>query len=232
MSQEKNSPAFKPLSPTPSQNLLDFDDWLPKLLNFDWSKFEEEDGDLSNPEVSNNYEETGNELETVTENEQNINIKEEAEAENDPNTESNELHSNKKAKTSENTSITTSSSNSLPKKYVRSKTRRKRNQVDMRAFLGYPQKQAAEILNIPSSTLHKRWKSATKKKWPFRSVAKLYSRIKTLEENLPYATDKRNEIVASLEACKKELYEEIGPEPIWINTTLINETNNPTTKSN
>ena len=58
--------------------------------------------------------------------------------------------------------------------------------VDITPFLNMPQSEAARRLNIPSSTLSKRWKEAVStRKWPWRSVSKIDREIMALLHNLP-----------------------------------------------
>jgi hypothetical protein len=58
--------------------------------------------------------------------------------------------------------------------------------VDITEYLSYPQAQAAKKLDIPCSTLSKRWSEAVRgRKWPFRTVARLDKEILTLLHNIP-----------------------------------------------
>jgi hypothetical protein len=57
---------------------------------------------------------------------------------------------------------------------------------DITELLNLPQIEAARRLNIPMSTLSKRWKEAVRvRKWPHRQVAKLDKEIMTLLHNIP-----------------------------------------------
>jgi len=57
--------------------------------------------------------------------------------------------------------------------------------LDVTPYLNMPQKDAATRLNIPTSTLSKRWKDAVKqRKWPYRIVSKLDREIMVLLQNI------------------------------------------------
>jgi len=57
---------------------------------------------------------------------------------------------------------------------------------DITELLNLPQIVAAKRLNLPMSTLSKRWKEAVRiRKWPYRQVAKLDKEIMTLLHNIP-----------------------------------------------
>lgn len=57
---------------------------------------------------------------------------------------------------------------------------------DITDLLNLPQVEAARRLNLPMSTLSKRWKEAVRiRKWPYRQVAKLDKEIMTLLHNIP-----------------------------------------------
>jgi len=58
--------------------------------------------------------------------------------------------------------------------------------VDVTPYLDLSQNEAAKKLNIPSSTLSKRWREATVgRKWPYRNIAKVEKEIQTLLKNAP-----------------------------------------------
>lgn len=100
-------------------------------------------------------------------------------------------------------------------------TKKTRHVVDMREYLHLPQKEVASMLGIPSSTLHKRWKKSTDKKWPYRFISKLQIKIKTLEEN--YSVSKSIEFKSLIEKNRLNLKNEIGVNPIWIKTSVVDE---------
>jgi len=57
--------------------------------------------------------------------------------------------------------------------------------MDIAPFVTFPQYEAAKKLNIPSSTLSKKWKDATvNRKWPYRTLAKIDKEIKTIMHNI------------------------------------------------
>lgn len=82
--------------------------------------------------------------------------------------------------------------------------------IDVSILLRYPQKKAAEILNIPNSTFSQKWRDATnKRKWPFRTVTKLDKSIQTLTQNLPHSQNcKYNEMKSNLELLLLQRAEE------------------------
>lgn len=60
------------------------------------------------------------------------------------------------------------------------------NYTDITEYLNMPQNEAAKRLNIPTSTLSKRWKEAVvNRKWPYRTVCKIDKEIMTLLHNIP-----------------------------------------------
>lgn len=99
--------------------------------------------------------------------------------------------------------------------------KKNRNLVDIREFLHRPQKEVAKLLNIPSSTLHKRWKKSTNKTWPYRAISKLNIRLRTLEEN--YKLTKIIAMETQINDCRRDLLNEIGIDPIWIKTTIVKD---------
>jgi len=72
--------------------------------------------------------------------------------------------------------------------------------LDVSILLGFSQRKAAKILNIPNSTFSKRWRQATNnRKWPYRLVAKLDRTIQTLIQNIPHShCEKAQEMKDSL----------------------------------
>lgn len=57
--------------------------------------------------------------------------------------------------------------------------------MDIAPFVTLPQHEAAKRLNIPSSTLSKKWKDATvNRKWPYRTLAKIDKEIATIMHNV------------------------------------------------
>lgn len=90
---------------------------------------------------------------------------------------------------------------------------RKQEFVDITQYLNMPQTDAAKQLNIPSSTLSKRWKEAVRKrKWPYRMVCKLDKEIMTLLHNVP--KDQQNlppEIESALGVLLKQRQEQLRP---------------------
>ena len=61
---------------------------------------------------------------------------------------------------------------------------------DITDLLNLPQIEAAKKLDMPMSTLSKRWKEAVRfRKWPYRQVAKLDKEIMTLLHNIPSRTE-------------------------------------------
>eukprot|EP01130_Rhizamoeba_saxonica_P018823 TRINITY_DN9565_c0_g1_i1.p1 TRINITY_DN9565_c0_g1~~TRINITY_DN9565_c0_g1_i1.p1 ORF type:complete len:308 (-),score=74.74 TRINITY_DN9565_c0_g1_i1:161-1084(-) len=75
--------------------------------------------------------------------------------------------------------------------------------LDITQYLTLPQVTAAKKLNLPASTLSKRWKVAGRgRKWPYRTVCKLDKEIMTLLYNIPKDGDSTSipkEIEAELE---------------------------------
>lgn len=66
----------------------------------------------------------------------------------------------------------------------------KEKYVDITEYLSLPQTEAARRLNIPTSTLSKRWKEAVvNRKWPYRTICKLDKEIMTLLHNIPHGPD-------------------------------------------
>jgi len=79
--------------------------------------------------------------------------------------------------------------------------------IDITAYLRLPQKTAAEKLNIPTSTLSKRWTDAVKKrKWPYRALSKLDKEITTLLMNIP----KNNGQPGTEENLPPEIQQKLG----------------------
>jgi len=82
--------------------------------------------------------------------------------------------------------LTTSSSSEEDTASMIVSTTRDIRYVDITEFLNLPQTVAAKKLDIPTSTLSKRWKEAVRKrKWPYRTICKLDKEITTLLHNVP-----------------------------------------------
>jgi len=83
--------------------------------------------------------------------------------------------------TADNQLVTTNASNQLANSNTNA------TWIDITEYLSIPQAEAARRLNIPPSTLSKRWKEAVAKqrKWPYRMVCKIDKEIMTLLHNVP-----------------------------------------------
>lgn len=92
----------------------------------------------------------------------------------------------------------------------------RRSSFDVSKLLGYSQRKAAKMLNLPTSTFSKRWRAATNgRKWPYRTVAKLDRAIETLTRNLPHTdADKIAGVNETLRALTSMRDEE--SRPVWI----------------
>eukprot|EP01091_Cochliopodium_minus_P021075 TRINITY_DN9489_c0_g1_i1.p1 TRINITY_DN9489_c0_g1~~TRINITY_DN9489_c0_g1_i1.p1 ORF type:complete len:241 (+),score=73.14 TRINITY_DN9489_c0_g1_i1:624-1346(+) len=81
--------------------------------------------------------------------------------------------------------------------------------IDITPLLIHPQKKAAKLLQISESMMCKRWKEATNRKWPFRSIQKYLKLLKQLKnEN----QDSKNGIQISI--IYKKLKQALEPVSI------------------
>eukprot|EP01126_Amoeba_proteus_P016761 TRINITY_DN17863_c0_g1_i1.p1 TRINITY_DN17863_c0_g1~~TRINITY_DN17863_c0_g1_i1.p1 ORF type:complete len:304 (+),score=41.72 TRINITY_DN17863_c0_g1_i1:56-967(+) len=104
-------------------------------------------------------------------------------------------------------SSTTFTTNSLPLH-----NREDGQWLDITAYLNLPQAKAAKELNIPTSSLSKRWKeSARNRKWPYRAVCRLDKEIMTLMYNIPPGGALPPEIEEKLSRLLKERQEHLKP---------------------
>ena len=86
---------------------------------------------------------------------------------------------------------------------------------DITEFLNMPQIEAAKKLQIPPSTLSKRWKEAARnRKWPWRTVRKIDKEITTLLHNVPPGASIPEDIEANLACLLKKRQEELKPTVI------------------
>eukprot|EP01126_Amoeba_proteus_P054539 TRINITY_DN6718_c0_g1_i2.p1 TRINITY_DN6718_c0_g1~~TRINITY_DN6718_c0_g1_i2.p1 ORF type:complete len:303 (-),score=68.49 TRINITY_DN6718_c0_g1_i2:38-946(-) len=84
--------------------------------------------------------------------------------------------------------------------------------LDITAYLNLPQAKAAKELNMPTSSLSKRWKeSARNRKWPYRAVCRLDKEIMTLMYNIPPGGALPPEIEEKLSRLLKERQEHLKP---------------------
>jgi len=92
--------------------------------------------------------------------------------------------------------------------------------VDITEYLNMPQAEAAHKLNIPPSTLSKRWKEAVRsRKWPYRMICKIDKEIMTLLHNVPQgpnAPPLPEEIENALGHLLRKRQEELRPVVIRI----------------
>jgi hypothetical protein len=85
---------------------------------------------------------------------------------------------------------TQNNSNASTQVVVYPQSNEKERYVDITEYLSLPQTEAARRLNIPTSTLSKRWKEAVvNRKWPYRTICKLDKEIMTLLHNIPHGPD-------------------------------------------
>jgi len=71
--------------------------------------------------------------------------------------------------------------------------------IDLTPYIRLSQEDAAKRLGIPSSTLSKRWREATRnRKWPFRTLSKVEREIKTIVHNLPRGVPIESETAQNL----------------------------------
>jgi len=83
---------------------------------------------------------------------------------------------------------------------------------DITEFLTMPQSQAAKKLQIPASTLSKRWKEAApNRKWPWRTLCKIDKEITTLLHNIPPNDIIPPEIEAKLGKLIRQRQDELKP---------------------
>jgi len=81
--------------------------------------------------------------------------------------------------------------------------------IDLTPYLRLSQEDAAKRLGIPSSTLSKRWREATRnRKWPFRTLSKVEREIKTIVHNLPRGVPIEAELAQNLSVLLKKRDEE------------------------
>jgi len=81
--------------------------------------------------------------------------------------------------------------------------------TDLTPYLRLSQEDAAKRLGIPSSTLSKRWREATRnRKWPFRTLSKVEREIKTIVHNLPRGVPIEAELAQNLSVLLKKRNEE------------------------
>jgi hypothetical protein len=84
--------------------------------------------------------------------------------------------------------------------------------INITNYLNLPQSEAAKKLNIPTSSLSKRWKeSARKRKWPYRAVCKLDKEIMTLMHNIPPGSTLPPDIEEKLSKLLRERQEMLKP---------------------
>lgn len=84
--------------------------------------------------------------------------------------------------------------------------------INITNYLNLPQSEAAKQLNIPTSSLSKRWKeSARNRKWPYRAVCKLDKEIMTLMHNIPPGSTLPPDIEEKLSKLLKERQEMLKP---------------------
>ena len=87
--------------------------------------------------------------------------------------------------------------------------------IEITSLLVYPQKKAAKFLQISESMMCKRWKEATNRKWPFRSIQKYHKLLKQLQNENNQESKNYNQIAI----IKKKLKQALDPVSISLPIT-------------
>jgi len=96
-------------------------------------------------------------------------------------------------------------------------TKAEENYLDITAYLVLPQREAAKRLHMPPSTLSKRWRTATnKRKWPWRTVAKIDKEIQTLLLNVDNEKELDGSVAKRLSHLLANREKELRPAKIRI----------------